>query len=131
MLKFTYTENTFNLEQLARSLEELVTGRTIVAMRVGQSVVVEPSTASFLLPANLPGLENLEAEALRDESETIALSVADAEYVEVSLRGTWLAANSEAEEGVFVTSLRDRAEFYILKCWQEAGAGVSLLEEVD
>ena len=131
MLKFTYTENSFNLEHLARSLEELVTGRTIVAMRVGQRLVVEPTQASFLLPANLPGLENLEAEALRDESETIAICIADTEYVEVSLRGTWLAADSEADEGVFVTSLRDRAEFYILKCWQEARSGVSLLEEVD
>lgn len=131
MLKFTYTETGFNLERLAHSIEELVARRVIVAMRVGVGVVIEPTTASFLLPADLPDLHFLEAEARRDDSEAISLCVADSEYVEVTLRGTWIAADSECAEGVFVTDLCDRAEFYILKCWQEAQSEVSVLKEAD
>jgi len=50
MLKLTYTETGFNLERLAQSPEQLVALRVVLAMRVGQSISVEPSTAAFLLP---------------------------------------------------------------------------------
>jgi hypothetical protein len=65
MLKLTYTETGFRLERLAQSLEEWVQGRVILALRVGQSLLVEPSTASFLLPVDLPGLPLLEASVQR------------------------------------------------------------------
>lgn len=129
MLKFVYTDTSFHLERLAQSLEELVAARAIVAMRVGQSLCIEPTTASFLLPADLPTLRDLEVQALREDGETIAVSVADAEYVEVSLRGTWIAADQETAEGVFVTSLCDRTEFFLLKCWQDAQTLTALLKE--
>ncbi len=131
MLKFIYTETGFNLERLPYSIEELVATRAVVAMRVGQSIAIAPSSASFLLPADLPGLKFLEAEALSDRAGIISVCIADSEYVEVSLRGTWISTDSESDFGVFVTTLGDRAEFYILKCSQEANAGVSLLKEVD
>ncbi|OCR00617.1 hypothetical protein BCD67_11600 [Oscillatoriales cyanobacterium USR001] len=120
MLKLTYTETGFNLERLAQSPEQLVALRVILAMRVGQTVCVEPSTAAFLLPANLSVLDLLEAEVLRDDGEAIALSVADAEFVEVTLRGTWLSVDAEGVDGLFVTVLSDRAEFLLLKLWLEA-----------
>lgn len=129
MLKFTYTETSFHLDRLAQSLEELVAARVIVAMRVGQSLCVEPITASFLLPADLPGLHYLETETQREGSDTISVCAADAEYVEVSLRGTWLAADDETAEGVFVTTLCDRTEFFLLKCWQEAQTCSSFVKE--
>lgn len=129
MLKFTYTETSFHLDRLAQSIEELVAARVIVAMRVGQSLCVEPITASFLLPADIPGLHYLETEARQEGSDTIAVCAADAEYVEVSLRGTWLAADDETAEGVFVTALCDRTEFFLLKCWQEAQACASCVKE--
>jgi len=131
MLKFTYTETGFHLERLAQSIDELVAWRAIVAMRVGVGVVIEPIAASFLLPADLAGLHDLEAEARRDPSEAISLCVAEEEYLEVTLRGTWISTDSQSAEGLFVTVLRDRAEFYILKCWQEAQSEVSVLKEVD
>lgn len=129
MLKFVYTDTSFHLERLAQALEELVTARAIVAMRVGQSLCIEPTTASFLLPADLPTLRDLEVQALREDGETIAVCVADAEYVEVSLRGTWIATDQETAEGVFVTSLCDRTEFFLLKCWQDAQTRTALLKE--
>lgn len=127
MLKITYTETGFNLEHLADSLEQLVVRRIILAMRVGQSVLVEPSKASFLLPADLPLLNLLHVEALRYDREKIELSVADENYIEVTLQGTWIAANSHTAEGLFLTTMSERTELYLFKCWEQAKSRVSLI----
>ncbi|HLO51925.1 MAG TPA: hypothetical protein VK211_26180 [Kamptonema sp.] len=129
MLKLTYTETGFNLERLAQSPEQLVALRVMLAMRVGQTVCIEPSTAAFLLPTNLSALSLLETEVRRDGSDAIALSVADADFVEVNLRGTWLSADAKGADGLFVTVLSDRAEFLLLKLWLEAQAGASVVKE--
>ena len=120
MLKLTYTESSFYLECLTLSLEEWVAQRVILALRVGQSLCIEPSTASFLLPVDLPGVEVLKAEVKRNEGEIIALSACDAEYMEVILRGSWLLDSSKDAVGVFFTTMSDRAEFFLHKLWQEA-----------
>ncbi|MBX9252860.1 hypothetical protein H1Q63_02415 [Desmonostoc muscorum CCALA 125] len=129
MLKLTYTENSFYLEFLTQSLEEWVAQRVILALRVGQTLSVEPSTASFLLPVDLPGVEVLKREVKRDDREIIALCVCDSEYVEVTLRGSWLSDGSEDAVGVFVTTMSDRAEFFLHKLWQEAQACASVMSE--
>ncbi len=129
MLKLTYTETSFDLERLTQPLEEWVGLRVILALRVGQSVCVEPSTASFLLPVDLPGVELLKAEVQRDGSEIIALSACDAEYIEVSLQGSWLSDSAEDAEGVFVTAMSDRTEFFLCKLWQEAQKSASVVIE--
>ncbi|MCU0543893.1 MAG: hypothetical protein MUE44_17220 [Oscillatoriaceae cyanobacterium Prado104] len=130
MLKLTYTETGFNLERLVQSPEQLVALRVVLAMRVGHSICVEPSTAAFLLPANLPELSLLETEARRDSTDSIALCVADADCVEVTLRGTWISGESESADGVFATVLSDRAEFLVLKLWSDTLAAASVVEEV-
>lgn len=66
-------------------------------------VCLEPSTASFLLPADLSGLHLLKAE-VGQGTDAIALCACDAEYVEVTLKGIWLAS-SESAEGIFVTAM--------------------------
>lgn len=118
MLKLTYTENGFYLERLAQPLEEWVTARVILALRAGTSLCVEPSTASFLLPADMPQLRHLERQG--EGEDAIALSVCDAEYVEVSLQGTWMTSKSDGVEGVFVTSMSYIIEFFLLKLWEES-----------
>lgn len=120
MLKLTYTETGFYLERLAQSLEEWVRARVILSLRVGQRLLVEPSTASFLLPADLPGVGLLQAAVQLEQAEAITIGVGDAEYIEVSLRGTWLAADEKSAEGVFVAAIRDHSEFFILKLWQDS-----------
>jgi hypothetical protein len=126
MLKLTYTETSFDLERLTQSLEDWVTGRVVLAMRVGQCVCVEPSTAAFLLPVDLPGVDLLQTEAQRDGTQ-MNLCAGDAESIEVSLSGSWLAVDSETEEGVFVTAMSDRTEFFLCKLWQEAQSTASFL----
>ncbi|MEH2208867.1 MAG: alr0857 family protein [Nostoc sp.] len=129
MLKLTYTESSFDLECITLSLEEWVAQRVILALRVGQSLCIEPSTASFLLPVDLPGVEVLRSEVKRDDREIIALCACDAEYMEVTLRGSWLSGSSKDSVGVFVTTISDRAEFFLHKLWQEAQSCASVMSE--
>ncbi|MDZ7994785.1 MAG: alr0857 family protein [Nostoc sp. EfeVER01] len=129
MLKLTYTESSFDLECVTLSLEEWVAQRVILALRVGQSLCIEPTTASFLLPVDLPGVEVLRSEVKRDDREIIALCACDAEYMEVTLRGSWLSASSKDSVGVFVTTMSDRTEFFLHKLWQEAQSCASVMSE--
>jgi hypothetical protein len=129
MLKLTYTENGFHLERLAQSLEEWVTTRVVLALRSGTGLCVEPSAAAFLLPADLPYLSDLEKLARSEMDGSIELSFCDGEYVEVVLQGSWLSDELDSEEGIFVTRLSDRAEFFIDKLCQEARMGASVVNE--
>ncbi|MCW5317633.1 hypothetical protein GTQ43_28815 [Nostoc sp. KVJ3] len=129
MLKLTYTESSFDLERVTLSLEEWVAQRVILALRVGQSLCIEPSTASFLLPVDLPGVEVLKTEVKRDDREIIALCACDTQYLEVTLQGSWLSDSSKDVVGVFFTTMSDRAEFFLHKLWQEAQACASVMSE--
>jgi hypothetical protein len=130
MLKLTYTESSFYLERLTLPLEEWVAQRVILAVRVGQSLCIEPSIASFLLPADLPGVEVLKAEVKRDDTGIITLCACDAEYMEVTLRGSWLLDSSTAAVGVFFTTMSEHSEFFLHKLWQEAQeSGASVMSK--
>lgn len=122
MLKLTYTENGFWLEHLTQSLETWVNSRVVVALRAAMSLTVEPSTAAFLLPVNVPQLDELKALANRQQPGSLTIAVCDADYVEVCLNGTWVMSDPENEEGVFVSRLNDPAEALLFKLWQSADA---------
>lgn len=128
MLKLTYTETGFYLERLPQSLEEWMLSRVTLSLRAGLRLLVEPSTASFLLAAGLPGQALLQAAAELD-NQAIAVCVCDAEYIEVSLRGTWLTADAESAEGIFVTVISDHTEFLIFNLWLDAQACTSFLKQ--
>lgn len=115
MLKLTYTENNFNLERVNESLEDWVNTRDVLALRLATKIHIEPSTASFLVPANLERLADLEKVA---EENFVKLYLCDAEYVEVALRGLWLTSDAESETGVFVTALLPSTELLLLQLSQ-------------
>ncbi|MUL36168.1 alr0857 family protein [Gloeocapsopsis dulcis] len=129
MLKLIYLDNDFYLEYLTQSLEEWVALRVTLALRIDKRICVEPSMASFLLPADLPGLDSLAAEVQRLGEDVITLCACDADYVEVSLHGTWFAFDTETEEGIFVTNLDYVMEFLLFKLWQEAQMGATVVGE--
>jgi hypothetical protein len=129
MLKLTYTENGFNLEHLAQSLEDWATARVILALRSGTGFYAEPSTAAFLLPADLPYLSDLEKLVQKENGDSIELSFCDGEYVEVILQGTWLASVPDSEEGIFVTVMSQRTEFFLYQLWQEVQIGASVVND--
>ncbi|MEO1429392.1 MAG: alr0857 family protein [Cyanobacteria bacterium J06632_19] len=130
MLKLTYTENSFDLELLTKSVEEWIQARVILTLRIGHSLCIEPSTASFLLPADLPGLGKLEAELKLDNNrEVIELCACDREFLEVSLKGYWLSVSSQNMSGGFVTSISHNTECFLHKLWLEARKNTSVAIE--
>jgi hypothetical protein len=127
MLKLTYTEAGLHLERVSMSLEAMIAQRVLLTMRLGQKLHIEPSSAAFLLPVDVSGLAHLDM-ALRLEQTTVASIVSvDNEYVEVSLRGSWLAESAEVHEGILVTVCSHRVEFLIDKLWQVTQTQVSYL----
>ncbi|MGB3651475.1 MAG: alr0857 family protein [Rivularia sp. (in: cyanobacteria)] len=130
MLKLTYTENSFYLELLTQSVEEWIQARVILTLRVGQSLCVEPSTATFLLPVDLPGLGQLHAQVEQDSNrEVIELYACDTEFLEVSLRGYWLSVNAQSISGGFVTTMSHSTESFLHNLWLEARKSASLAIE--
>ncbi|MBF2067893.1 MAG: hypothetical protein IGS39_26275 [Calothrix sp. C42_A2020_038] len=122
MLKLTYTETDFHLECITQPIEDWIQARVILSLRAGQSLCVEPSTASFLLPVDLPGVEMLKAQTRCCDQEVITVCVCDTEYLEVTLHGSWISYSRDEATGIFVTTLSDRIEFFLYKLWQEAQA---------
>jgi hypothetical protein len=129
MLKLTYTETATYLEHLAQTPEQLVSLRVTLAMGMGETILVEPSSASFLLPRNLPVLSLLEDAIQLAEAEMIALCIADEDTMEVSLGGTWVTFDPDQENGIFVTRLSDRTEYLLTKLWNEAYLGASVMRK--
>lgn len=128
MLKLTYIENGFSLERLDVVLEDWVKTRVLVCVRACAPFYVEPTTASFLLPADLPNFGFLKA--IEEEgTECLSIALVDTGYVEISLEGTWLTSEPNSEEGVFACLMSDRAELLISRLWLEAQLGASVIGE--
>ena len=128
MLKITYTENGFYLECLTDSLETWLANRVLVCLRATASVYVEPSTASLLLPLDLPYFGDLEAAKDRS-SNLLELYICDENSAEVSLQGIWVTSDEENEEGIFVCSLDEYTEFFLYQLWKEGNFDTSLIGE--
>lgn len=118
MLKLTYTETSCHLDYLPCFLEDWVSQRAILALRVGTSVAVEPSTASFLVSTDLPLLKALKMALKGHLNQIIELTDSEAGFLEVSISGSWLLEVGEADAGIFVTSLGDNLEMLIFDLWQ-------------
>ncbi len=125
MLKLNYTEDGLYMERVMASPELAIAQRVILAMRLGQSLQVEPGHASFLLPADVPELEQLELSLQPECRGRVTVVPVDDEFVEVSLSGSWIVESKEAHEGMFLSVMSDRAEFFIYKLWQMSEAHIS------
>lgn len=129
MLKLTYTETNFELEHLAQSVEEWVALRVTLAMRVGQGIHMEPSTAAFLLPRNLPNLRLLEQEIHQaGQDSRITVCPCDADYLEVTLIGLWFRTDYEGAAGVFLTAIDSHLELLLSQAWETAQTSASVMQ---
>jgi hypothetical protein len=129
MLKLHCTDNELFMEHITGSaLEIVVAQRVLLAIRSGQPLHIEPGQASFLLPATTTGLAEL-------DHPGISIDPVDAEFVEVTVPGTWLAERTDAEEGVFMMALGEgpdagyghKTEALIYKLWQSTQPLLSAL----
>lgn len=127
MLKVTYVETGLHLEHLTQSVEDWMALRSRLALRASQRLLMEPCTASMLLLKNLTKLYILEGAAQQEDSGVVALSICDADYVEVSLRGVWVVSSLNQAEGIFVAMLNQQIELILFQLWQESQTCTSSL----
>lgn len=118
MLKLTYTADGLFMEQVAAPLEMLVAQRVMLALRSGHSLYVEPGRASFLMAQATPELAHLQTELQAAGIPDVELTVVDADYLEISLHGHWIANHAAAAEGLFIVALPNRLEFFVHKLWR-------------
>ncbi|NJO80330.1 MAG: hypothetical protein HC827_18680 [Cyanobacteria bacterium RM1_2_2] len=123
MLKVTYLESGLYLESLQETIEDWIALRVLLALRLGQRLVVERSTASLLLPIDLVKTAGLEAMTRHEEAVTI--TVCDANDCEVCLQGSWISSSTDETEGVFIAALNPAIEQVLLKLWQTSQAKAS------
>ena len=119
MLKLTYTETGLRLERLSVPLETWVAQRVAMTLCAGQRLFLEPSRASFFLPtqnAQIPRLEELSAVY----RASISIAQVDEGWVEVSLKGSWIAESSDAHEGLFITAFSDAVEANLYRLWHSS-----------
>jgi hypothetical protein len=126
MLKLTYSEVGLHLERFYGSVETVVTQRTVLALRLGRAICVQPGTASFLVPVDAVNLKAFKATVQMEQARAIEICAVDADFYEVSIRGVWIANGHEAHEGMFVAAMQDRTEFYVHKLWQMSQDMVSV-----
>lgn len=117
MLKFTYTDLGLHLVRLPDALEAVISQRSLLAVRIGQAVHLEPSYAAFLVPAHWGKLTHLKAAIAQAGTADLAVTPVDQECVEINLRGLWLASSIEAQEGIFLVALPDEVEVLVEQAW--------------
>ena len=116
MLKLTYSEADLLIEQLDLTVEAVVTQRSVIALRVGQPLVVRPACGAFALPADLPGVASLEAVG----QGAIDVDLCDIDWLEVTVRGVWLAHHVASAEGILVTELVAELEQQLVTLWRHS-----------
>lgn len=116
MLKLTYREFGLCLEQIDESLEQWIAQRSILALRMGNSICFQPGNASFLVPANAIKA-NVDLDRLTSPHSPISFCCVDEDFYEVNISGVWLFKNGNGCEGIFATGLDDRAESFVRQLW--------------
>lgn len=115
MLKITYSDSDIRVEQLAIAIETVVAQRSVVALRSGQSLLLQPGYGSLTLPTHLPGWDPLHNQAQHEDH--VAIAPCDADWLEVTLRGIWLSDSPTSEEGILLADLGEALERQIIALW--------------
>lgn len=115
MLKITYSDSDIVIEQSTISVEAMVVQRTVLALRLGHPMVVQPGWGSFLLPSHLNGVSLLVEAA--EHTDTLAVDWCDRDWLEISLRGTWMAETPASEQGVLMAEL-GQLEDHLVTLWR-------------
>lgn len=111
MLKVTYTETALYLEYCPESLDLLLSDRICMYARAQHTVTLQPMHASILLPTQLPGVAEL------NRFPELEVSLCDQDWLEVTLRGVWLAEDVAQDVGIFVTEMGAHLEQRLFMLW--------------
>lgn len=118
MLKFTFTETGYFLEPLTDSLEQWLPPRLTLMAKAGQPISLERCAASIVLRASDRCWRELQRLCQWEDPGAIVLAACDPDFIELTLRGTWLTSNPQSAEGVFLVTLTPPTEAKLYNLWQ-------------
>ena len=119
MLKLNYTDCGLFLEQVEASLDAIATQRVMLAVYAGEPLHMEPGRAAFLVSANAPEVQKLKRVLQNDATQVVTVAAVDDGFVEVSLKGTWIARSINAEAGTLIAALPRESEKLVCQLWQK------------
>ncbi|MEB3359672.1 MAG: hypothetical protein VKK04_23300 [Synechococcales bacterium] len=120
MLRLIYTETGLDLKVIDQPMKDWIALRRTLAHRTGHVFRDETCTASFLLPRDLRQMGLLKRLVTDGNATGVDLTLADAEFMEVSLRGHWVSSCPADAEGVFIAAFPVCLEKMIAEMWAEA-----------
>lgn len=118
VLKLNYTDCGLFLEQVEASLDAIATQRVMLAVYAGETLHMEPGRAAFLVSASAPEVKKLQGVLQADTTQTVTIESVDDSFVEVSLKGIWIAKSINAEAGTLVAALSDESEKLVCQLWR-------------
>ena len=126
MLKIAYTDKGVHIERLNESLETWLTNRVLISLRSTVGICAEPSSASLIIPRDLPYFQDLSSS---EETQDFQIDICDSSFAEISLEGSWIATPENREEGIFVCCLTTKTEFFLHQLWREGNLNTTFLIE--
>jgi hypothetical protein len=117
MLKLIYTETDLHLELLTADLEDWVEQRLLFSNSTGEVVFLSSETASFLLPTIICEATAVNFYLDHQGATTLTVNYCDLDSIEIGLTGYWLSPDPNSVQGIFMTKLLDRVEFYLWQLW--------------
>jgi hypothetical protein len=118
MLKISFSDTHIALEQLAATAEAVVAQRSILALRLGQSVYAQTGRGSLLLPDSMPGIATFLETVQGHEDITAATS--EEGWLEISLAGIWIAMTATRDHGILLVNLGSTLEQQLIQLWQRS-----------
>jgi hypothetical protein len=117
MLKLIYTETDLQMELLTADLEDWVDQRLLFFNTTGEMIFLSSERASFLLPEIICETNLLNFYLHHQGVKNVTVDRCDLGHVEIGLSGYWLSTDPDSDQGIFVTQLADRVEFYLWQLW--------------
>ena len=130
MLKLIYTETDLHMELLTANLEDWVMQRLLFSDSTGEIIFLSSETASFLLPTTICEATAINFYLYHQGAKTVTANCCDLDRVEIGLTGYWLSTDPNSAQGIFVTKLLDRVEFYLWQLWCSGNSQLGMIDRV-
>ena len=131
MLKLIYTETDLHMELLTANLEDWVMQRLLFSDSTGEIIFLSSETASFLLPTTICEATAINFYLYHQGAKTVTANCCDLDRVEIGLTGYWLSTDPNSAQGIFVTKLLDRVEFYLCQLWCSGNSRSAMSDRVN
>jgi hypothetical protein len=130
MLKLIYTETDLHLELLTADVENWVEQRLLFSRSTGEIIFLSCERASFLLPETICETTAVNFYLHHQGTKNVTVDCCDLGQVEIGLNGYWLSTDLDNAQGIFVTQLADRVEFYLWQLWCSGNSQPAMSDEI-